>query len=568
MSRLRITALLAPILPTILWASSMPAQKASTDAFGTATLYPEPAGESPSPRYEIRIIDRSGVSRPSFVFFNPARTVTTPGGHGTEHQVGRTFSWTTFESDGPVKVQVVQKNRSFKTVQLRPLRPGVSARTVNRNTIEFVAVPGQKISVEFDTALGKCYWDNVDCVRDILMIFVDPKSATSPVAGFQENEIYRPRPGTYATDARVLDITARVVSTLGDAGGKKAVVFGPGVYDIGYWKVPNNVAHIHLEGGAIVYGAIDVLPLGAPPKTDDYLQPNTLTLRPEFKLTGHGVLSGRKIPWHMTKDFGYCLEGCWWGEVTMVQLAVANLTVSDITVADSPQFNFTFANGADARTTGVMSGFKIVAQWATNTDGVSAPARGRVENCFIEGNDDLVELANSGASISGCTLWQFGNGAAFQLGWYTKSVSGITVSDIDVIHSETWFGPGDNYGLLNYAKAAGQVVRSGEIRGISFSNIRLENKTLRLVGLTPQAGQRINDIRFSNVKIDSWRHQGTGPQARTNYLDGINGGSINGITFENVTVGGQAVTSANSRTVGGFQSNGDVAGVKFSQSGR
>jgi hypothetical protein len=132
----------------------------------------------------------------------------------------------------------------------------------------------------------------------------------------------------------------------------------------------------------------------------------------------------------------------------MVQLAVANLTVSDITVADSPQFNFTFANGADARTTGVMSGFKIVAQWATNTDGVSTPARGRVENCFIEGNDDLVKLANSGASISGCTLWQFGNGAAFQLGWYTKSVSGITVSDIDVIHSETWFGPGDNYGPI------------------------------------------------------------------------------------------------------------------------
>ena len=134
----------------------------------------------------------------------------------------------------------------------------------------------------------------------------------------------------------------------------------------------------------------------------------------------------------------------------MVQLAVANLTVSDVTVADSPQFNFTFANGADSRTTGVMSGFKIVAQWAYNTDGISAPARGRVENCFIEANDDIFKLTNSGASIRSCTLWQLGNGAAFQLGWYAKSVSGMTVSDIDVIHSETWWGPGDNSGLLNY----------------------------------------------------------------------------------------------------------------------
>jgi hypothetical protein len=563
MNRFRI-ALLAPILPAVLLASSMSAQKASTEEFGTATLYPQPAGESPSPRYEIRIIDRSGVSRPSFVFFNPARRVTTPGGHGTEHQAGRTFSWTTFEADGPVKVQVVQRNRSFKTVQLRPLRHGLNARTASANTIEFVAVPGQKISVEFDTALGKCYFDSVDCVRDILMVFADPKSAASPVAGFQENEVYRPRPGTYATNATILNISAAVVSTLGDAGGKKAVVFGPGVYDIGYWKVPNNVEHIHLEGGAIVYGALDVLPLGTPPKTDDYLKPYTLTLRPEFKLTGHGVLSGRKIPWHMTKDFGYCLDGCWWGEVTMVQLAVANLTVSDITVADSPQFNFTFANGSDARTTGVMSGFKIVAQWAYNTDGVSAPARGRVENCFIEANDDIVKLANSGASIQNCTLWQLGNGAAFQLGWYGKSVSGITVSDIDVIHSEPWWGPGDNSGLLNYAKAAGSGSRPAEIRDITLRNIRLEGKVLRLVGLTPQAGQRINSIRFTNVNIDSWRHALTS-QERTNYLDGINGGSINGIRFEDVTVGGQAVTSANFRTVGRFQSNGEVAGVVFSQ---
>ena len=68
MRRFRITALLALILPTILLASSMSAQKASTDEFGTATLYPWPAGESPSPRYEIRIIDRSGVSRQTVSF--------------------------------------------------------------------------------------------------------------------------------------------------------------------------------------------------------------------------------------------------------------------------------------------------------------------------------------------------------------------------------------------------------------------------------------------------------------------------------------------------------------------
>ena len=111
-SRFRI-ALLAPILPTLLLASSMSPQKASTDELGTATLYPEPAGDAPSPRYEIRIIDRSGVSRPSFVFFNPARRVTTPGGHGTD----------------PVRSAATQRRLNGAGVSARSTAPLSSARS-------------------------------------------------------------------------------------------------------------------------------------------------------------------------------------------------------------------------------------------------------------------------------------------------------------------------------------------------------------------------------------------------------------------------------------------------------
>ena len=529
---------------------------------GTATLYPFPAGETPSPRYEVSVIDKNGLARRSFVYFDSARQVTTPGNHGTDLQARRSFSWTTFETDGAVRVQVVRKGGSFKTATLRPTRLGLVPTTLSPDTIEFVVSPGQKVSVEFDTTIGKCYYDNVECVRDILMIFADPKTARSPVAAYSASDVYRPSPGTYATNATIMNIVAPVVSTLGNAGGKKIVVFGPGVYVIGYWKVPNNVEHIHLEGGAIVDGAIDVLPLGPAPKSDDYLQSWRMTLRSAFKLTGHGILSGRKIPWHMTKDFAYCLDGCWWKEVTLAQLAVTNITVSDVTLANSPQFNFTFANGSDARSTGVFDGFKIVAQWAYNTDGTSMPSRGRIKNCFAQANDDIFKLTNSGATIEDCTLWQFGNGAAFQLGWYGKTVSGIRVSRIDLIHSETWWGPGDNSGLLNFAKAQSGGNRAGEIRDISFDDIRLEGKTLRLIGLTPHAGQKINNIRFANVSVESWRHDGSSSE-RSNYLDAEDGGSINGIAFDNVTVGGQVVTQANSSTLGRLKASGDVSNITF-----
>jgi hypothetical protein len=127
------------------------------------------------------------------------------------------------------------------------------------------------VSVEFDTATTKCYGNKVDCVRDILMIFADQKDAESPLAGYSPNDVYRPSPGNYAPTATISGITAPVVSMLGYADNKKVVVFGPGVYTIGYWEVPNSVAHIHIEGGAIVYGAINVLPQGPAPTAEDYL---------------------------------------------------------------------------------------------------------------------------------------------------------------------------------------------------------------------------------------------------------------------------------------------------------
>jgi len=549
----------------ILWAGSLPLSESASAAppRGTATIYPPPAGEAPSPRYDVRITDRTGIARQSFVYVDRARHEQVPDNHGTDLQKGRTFSWTTFETDGPVEVQVIRREGRFKSVKLRPSRYGLSPVRLSNDTVEFIAAPGQKISVEFDEDLDKCYFDNVECVQHILMVFADPKTPESPVTGISEEDIFRPRPGTYAETAKILNASAPVVSTMGNAGGKKAVVFGPGVYTIGYWQVPNNVEHIHLEGGAIVYGAIDVLPLGAPPDIDDYLKSQTLTLRHDFKLTGHGILSGRKIPWHMTKDFKYCGDGCWWKNASLVQLAAENITVKDITLADSPYFNLTFANGADPRTTGVLDGFKVVAQWAYNNDGVKTPARGRIENCFIQANDDAIVLSNSGATIRNCTLWQFGNGASFQLGWYNKSVSGIEVSAIDVIHAETWWGPGDNSGLLNFAKTNAPAVRPAEIRDIRFNNIVLEDRNLRLVGLTAEFGQKIRDLRFANVSIGSWRHAGESLE-RANYLNTATGGSIEGIVFDNLRIGRDFLTTSNVDWVGRFQVTGDVSDIVFS----
>jgi hypothetical protein len=241
---------------------------------------------------------------------------------------------------------------------LRPTAYGLRARAINRNTIEFMIRPKQKVSVEFDTAMTKCYHDGVDCVRDILMIFADQRDLKTPFAGYTADDIYRPAPGNYASTTTISGIAAPVASTLGSADNKRVVVFGPGIYTIGYWEVPNNIEQIHIEGGAIVYGAINVLPQGRAPAADDYLKASQFTLRDSFKLTGHGILSGRKIPWHMTQDFSYCPDDCWWKIARLVRLNVANIVVTDVTLADSPYWNISLTNDAGSRSTACFEASK------------------------------------------------------------------------------------------------------------------------------------------------------------------------------------------------------------------
>ena len=135
----------------------------------------------PSPRYEVRITDQTGIARRSFVYFARARREQGPDNHGTDLQKGALFRWTIFETDGPVEVQVVRRKGSFRSVKLRPSRHGLSPVRLNKDTIEFTARPGQKISVEFDEEIGRCYHDNVECVRDILMVFADHASRFSAI---------------------------------------------------------------------------------------------------------------------------------------------------------------------------------------------------------------------------------------------------------------------------------------------------------------------------------------------------------------------------------------------------
>ena len=117
-------------------------------AIGEVILYPAPGSLPASDQYKVRVLI-GNEWKESYVYFDRARK----DGNGSNDLTGRTFSWTTLETNDPVKVRVTRKEGTFGKATIRPLRHEIVTQKVNGKTVEFTVKPGQKLSVEFDTEL-------------------------------------------------------------------------------------------------------------------------------------------------------------------------------------------------------------------------------------------------------------------------------------------------------------------------------------------------------------------------------------------------------------------------------
>jgi chitodextrinase len=88
--------------------SSASTAATATTPVSLATVYPTPTGANASRYYKVRVIDASGVARPSFVNHTAARSVSTPGNPGTCLQAGR--SWIRSSKNGSIQDCFMQSN--------------------------------------------------------------------------------------------------------------------------------------------------------------------------------------------------------------------------------------------------------------------------------------------------------------------------------------------------------------------------------------------------------------------------------------------------------------------------
>ncbi len=222
----------------------------------------------------------------------------------------------------------------------------------------------------------------------------------------------------------------------------------------------------------------------------------------------------------------------------LVQLAVENITLRDVTLVDAPYWTVSFLNDADPRSRGVFENFKIVGAWTYNNDGLPVPggAGSAVRDAFIHADDDALKLYHTGGRVENCVVWQNNNGAVFQFGWFPKTVRDVRVRGVDVVHNENWYGVNQgNRAVFNYADAGGK----GVIEDIHFEDIAIEGKILRAFGFKAMGGQTLRGWQFKNVSVGAFGAGQIGGPGRNYFI-----GDITGFQFEAFTVGGETIRTA------------------------
>lgn len=290
----------------------------------------------------------------------------------------------------------------------------------------------------------------------------------------------------------------------------RVIYFGPGLHAWGERYIEPKAGQIvYLAEGSIVQARI------------------RLVDAPGVTIRGRGVLSGRHLPANPpgTYTVPHLIEG---------DAASTGVTIEGITLVDSPHYNI-LLRGGDCRVTGVS-----ILGWWYGTDGIGLGVRGKIQDCFLRCNDDALKLYHSGLEVRRCVIWQMENGAPFQLSWNLNlNSSGFLVSDCDIIRVDHR-QDANNRAIFNSIHGG-----SGFLSDYLFENIRIENAHHRFMLLQVKKTNwskakewgRLANITLRNVTAD-------GPFSQRSAIRSEHpSGRIEGVTFDNVRIGGKPIAS-------------------------
>ena len=477
-----------------------------------------------------------------------------------ELDAGINMAWSQFEYATDVDVKVLPRDRSTLSasrVKIRPTSIEYHIRASCDGGI-IIRVPrdanGRRFSVEFDNDLFTYRSDGSKYVtsggevvgiepRNALVIFASP---------FLPDDMV---PRIDAADTKVM--TPGPINQ-GDWGSSGVLYFPPGVYWMNsnpqgvapklgenHIKLASNTRWVYLAPGAYVKGAIEY------------------TTKSNFYATGHGVLSGEHYVYQANPATYY--QGLK-SDSTSLRMWGHNALGGGQTwfcqgpTINAPPFNtMDFYGSADITTR--ISDYKQVGAFFFQTDGPAMYPNSQVHDVFYHVNDDAIKTYYSGVSVTRAIIWKAHNDPIIQMGWDVRDVSGVTLSDISIIHtryikSETYVPSAIIGGSPFYMD--GRSVDSSKAMSMTINNLVCEGPCPALIRVTPL--ENYSNFVISNVSFPDGLQTNSIGTGRS--VVPAAPGLEFGVTIQNWTVGGQKVTMSNfqSGSLGQFDIDGSYWG--------
>ena len=326
-------------------------------------------------------------------------------------------------------------------------------------------------------------------------------------------------------------------------GDWKTLYFLPGVHDIGAGFPVSANRQYYIPGDAMVYGSFHNAEWGN---------------GHDIRFFGHGTLSGARLK--HSKALPKLLFGNSKVSRKPIEVFGAKDThVEGLTVADSASHSIMLINGYSEGHPNKVQWSKIFT-WRGNGDGINPFGNTLIEDCFIRTQDDSLYV--NGLGIRRVVLWNDANGSSFVLSALPEDRERkLIVEDCDVIYSRASWHHWSGGRVFNMRGKGEEPTGAGVIfRNISISDPRPTLQQFFICMAMPKPygeDQRgpgdLSGILFQNISITAPSVIGE-PQL----LWGQKNARIRDLTFQNLTLGGKPVTTADF-----FKTNEFVEGLNF-----
>ena len=156
-----------------------------------------------------------------------------------------------------------------------------------------------------------------------------------------------------------------------------------------------------------------------------------------------------------------------------------------------------------------MSDYKQVGAFFGQTDGLENYPGSTVQDVFYHSNDDTIKTYYSDVTIQRITVWKGTTAPTVQLGWASRTLENILVTDVDIVHSR-YPSNSSHPSLVGMNQLYTQPDESdpytanvaNSVRNVSLSNFRSEGISGAFFRICPL--ETFDGFRLDNFWIEDF----------------------------------------------------------------